>query len=125
MRAASRLEQRGGGTPDERAAFAEELRLLLIASGQRLNVSRFMPHTPAFELSRSAAPDPVDVYTAFVERECAGVRHDALQQAAEGVMAPHQLVHWLDARPAALTSDAGCRAALAELAARPKLKARG
>lgn len=121
-RAVDRLEHRGRRTAEERASFAEELRHLLIAAAGRLNVSRFIPQTPAFELDRSPEADPIDVYMAFVRRESACARFDALQQAAEGAMAPHELVLWLDARPAATTTDDGCQAALADLVELKRLR---
>lgn len=50
--AAVRLDQRSPVTPQERAEFADRLRLLLIAAANRLAPQRLMPGAPAHEVDR-------------------------------------------------------------------------
>lgn len=119
--AASRLGERRKATPEERAEFAEKLRLLLIAAGNRLAVPVHSPGTPAFELARAAVPDPVAVYAEWIRVEALSARYWAIRELAETLMPPHAVTGWLEARPKALDDDAACRAALAELVELKKL----
>lgn len=118
--AAAELEVRRAASSQARAEFAEHLRLLLIAAGNRLAVPVHRPGEPAFELARAADPDPVAVYVDWIQRQAVSARHWAIRELAESVMPTHAVTHWLDARPEALVDDAGCARALAELAAMKK-----
>lgn len=91
--AAVRLQQRGGSTPEQRAAFADELRLMLIAAANRLADQRLMPGTPAHELSRVEAADPVAVYAQWLEREAVSARSWALAEVGEPILGPVRLQH--------------------------------
>lgn len=119
--AAARLAERRQASPQERAEFAEQLRLLLIAAGNRLAVPVHEPGQPAFELARAAVPDPVGVYTEWIRRQALSARYWAIRELAETVMAPHAVTQWLEGHPNALADDGACAAALGELAALKKL----
>lgn len=119
--AAVRLGERRPSSAEQRAEFAEKLRLLLIAAGNRLAVPVHTPGEPAFELARAAQPDPVAVYREWIRVQALSARYWAIRELAETVMAPHAVTSWLAGRPKALDDDEACAAALAELVELKKL----
>ena len=123
VKAVGVLEARQTLTAEERAAFAERLRYLLIAATDRLSCQRLMPGAPAFQMARMRPnDDAVAIYATWIARETESARYSALQDVGERVMSPTTLARWLVERRDCLTSDEGWRAAMAALLAMKPLR---
>lgn len=109
------LGERKSRSSEERAALAEDIRLLLIALQQRLDVGMFRPGAPADRMRRDERVSVSDAYSEALSSRMKALRWDLLEEAAELVLGDRSSGWLRDESRDATDSDSGFRAALQRL----------